>query len=174
MEIPYEIPSVWVSSINHLEKLKKIYNENSFWRRSVLERYKIPDKFPFSRQLFHNFSIWITKLPLIFFSNCHVTINENSIYFKPKDVNFPFTKFYNLISNLNGKIDLDEIKEFRRYKMEEMLRGFFNIDWIHIITDDPLFNGNFLISIGTHNAIRKKRQKRNNELYTVLKNVVEK
>ncbi|MHA1982902.1 MAG: hypothetical protein ACW967_01030 [Candidatus Hodarchaeales archaeon] len=172
MELSYEIPSVWISSINHIEKLRKIHKKNSFWRRSVLQRYRIPEEFPYSRYLFHNFSIWITKLPLIFFSNCHVTFNENSIYFESKDLDFPFSKVYNLMSNLSGKINLDTIKELSRYEMKEIPRGFFNIDWIHIITNDPLFNGDFLISIGKHNALRKRRRIRNNELYTVLKNIV--
>jgi hypothetical protein len=155
METPYELPSVWISSIKHLERLEKIYKENSYLRGVIFARYGIPDGFPHVRQLFHNL------------------IDGNSVYFNSKDVNIPFTRVYNLMVNIDNKIQLGKIKKVGRYKLKETLKGFFNINWIHIVADNPLFNGDFLISIGTHNALKKRRKKRNDELYSVLKKMIE-
>lgn len=125
-------PTIWISSISHLENYGKIVNSASF-REKFVYNYNLPSDFP-----------RIKNVPSLYFSRGEVKIkNGNLIYTAFMEKNNS-NGYYNLQDNLSFTLNHSNIKSIKHYHYKNAF-GRSNRHWIRIICNEDIIGGDFLI-----------------------------
>ncbi len=132
-------PIIWISSVDHLEEFDQILKDATFKEKFF---YNYPMSDDFSR---------INKQPLVYFS-------QGELIFQADEISYQFNKFKDNLFNkyftgtpqnlkeLSFELKQSDIKsiEWHDYKHP---RAFLKWQWIRIICDKEIMDGDFLICV---------------------------
>ncbi len=155
------IPTVWISSIDHLNSFSALAKENPWWKL-VLGLNKVPADFP-------QVKIGRKKYPLVMFSAGTLTLFERQMEFRANNTNsVNQLNFINLKDDLRFDIPYSSLT-ITKYTHPKPFLKAFNIPWINLALSDNGTASHFLLSFGGNNLSKKQVERANDELFELLK-----
>jgi len=129
-------PTIWISSIDHLETYEKIVKSASF-REKFFYNYQIPPGFP-----------RIKNQPSIFFSCGKVTFEDDKLIYRAFDEKsspYKDSVYKDLQDDLSFILNRSTIKSIEKYHFKYGF-GRYKRHWIRITCSDDIMSGDFLIA----------------------------
>lgn len=124
-------PTIWISSINHLDAFNEIVKVTPSWRK-LLGISKIPSDFP-NRN----------KSAIVYFSQGELLFKKDKIIYNAVKAKKRFLYSYNNLNNdLSFELNHSNIKSIEWYTARHWLT---NWKWIRITCDNEILGGDFLI-----------------------------
>ncbi len=155
------IPTVWISSIDHLNSFSALSKENPWWKL-ILGLNKVPADFP-------QVKVGWKKYPLVMFSAGALTFFERQLEFRANNANSTNRlHFINLKDDLRFDIPYSSLTVTRYTHPKPFLKAF-NISWIKLTVSDNSSVSHFLVSFGGKNLSKNQVELANDELFEVLK-----
>lgn len=158
-----ELSSVWISSIDHLNKFSEITARNPMWK-VLLALNKVPSDFP-------QMQIGARKFPIVFFSSGRLRLFERQMDFKVDLSDLRNSnKYANVVDDFNFEIDYKSLC-IESYQYPKPLIKAFNISWIKISTLNENYPFPILLSSGGTSMSRIKKE--NESLFEILSEKIE-
>ena len=156
------VSTVWISSIEHMNKFSEISRSNPIWK-VFLSINKVPADFP---QMKSNGRI----LPIVYFSKGVLQIFERQIDFKSHLSNND-NIYKNIDSYFNFEIQYKDFKVDRFIHPSPFMKSF-NIPWIKLSILNKNPDDHLLISYGAPGVQMTELKYKNDELFEILKEKV--
>ncbi|HNY55705.1 MAG TPA: hypothetical protein PKI86_08765 [Chitinophagales bacterium] len=125
----FELKGIWLSSIEHLEKLNSIRNKSVssvVWWKRLFGIKEIDSEFP-------QIIIFGMPTPIVYYSIGRVEINSDVLYYTAlTPVPKTFTEYKNIQNKLKLEIQLTEIEFVSMYKNPNPFMEQFNYPWVRI------------------------------------------
>jgi hypothetical protein len=153
-------PTVWISSIDHLNSFSLITQKNSWWKL-ILAINKVPKDFP-------QVKMGIRSLPIVFFSQGQLRIFERQIDFKTTISNLPDKRYSNLKNDFSFEIEYSSIK-VERYLHPKPFMKAFNIQWIKLSILNNISFDHILLSFGDEGIRMKQIEEINQQIFEAVK-----
>ncbi|WP_281636044.1 hypothetical protein [Flavobacterium marginilacus] len=121
----FQLPEVWISSIEHLDKMTKINSENKWWKQ-IFGIQKIDPNFPQIKTSGFSF-------PVAYFSKGQVKVIPEKLEYSAEIFETKSNINYkNIQDNLNFDLKLDQIDEISIYKYPKPYLEKFNYPWVSL------------------------------------------
>lgn len=156
------IPTVWISSIDHINSFSLLAKRNPWWKL-LLALNKVPNDFP-------QMKVGVRKYPLVIYSAGTLTLFERQMEFRANNTDSANNrKFINLKEDLYFEIPYTSLT-FTRYIHPKPFLKTFNIPWINLSVSGNSLINHVLLSFGGNNLNIKQVIKANDEIFEILKN----
>lgn len=121
----FQLPEVWISSIEHLDKTTKINSENKWWKQ-ILGIQKIDSEFPQVKASAFTF-------PIVYFSIGEIKVIPEKLEYSAKIFEAkPNMHYKNIQNDLNFDLLVNQIDEISIYKYPKPYLEKFNYPWVKI------------------------------------------
>jgi hypothetical protein len=156
------IPTVWISSIDHLNSFSLLAKKNPWWKL-LLALNKVPNDFP-------QMKVGVRKYPLVLYSAGTLTLFERELEFRASNTNSANNQiFLNLKDDLYFEIPYSSLT-VTRYTYPKPFLKAFNIPWINLSLSGNNSVDPVLLSFGGNKLNMNQVTKANNEIFEILKN----
>ena len=155
------IPTVWISSIDHLNSFSLLAKKNPWWKL-LLALNKVPNDFP-------QMKVGVRKYPLVLYSAGTLTLFERQLEFRATNTNSANNrKLLNLKDDLYFEFSYSSLTVTRYTHPKPFLKAF-NILWINLSVSGNSSIDHILLSIGGNNLNMSQVTKANDEIFEILK-----
>jgi hypothetical protein len=159
---------VWLSNIDHLQRLLEIHRNESFLTK-VVGLYRIPDGFP-------HLWYWLApfaRVPIIYFANGRLILLPQGFRFEPVHRALFMASVANVRSDLVLEIRRDDIRDVNEYMLDPAelpfpTRSYYNFPWTRVRTRLPGVSSDFLIGAGGAGPSMRGIRARNAQLLETL------
>lgn len=155
-----EFEPVWISSIDHLKEFNKILNNASIFSR-FSDNYSVPADFPQIKSAF-------SKYPTVYFANGILNLEKSKAIFLPTEPKIHSASFLNSKQSTAFEIDYSTIFSIELYQHSESPLKHYNFQWIRLLTNPNLLQGDFLICVGAYGISTKSIKEKTTALYESL------